>query len=221
MNLPRPTHHGSAHGRGVYVAICGPDGTGKTSLSAQLAAWANLHFNGVVRLHWRPGILPRLGALAGRKEGDPSRPHQTSPSGLAPSVVRLLYYWLDHLLGYGATIARRRRAGALVLLERGYWDMLVDPRRYRNSTPSGLVQLLGRLLPQPDLTVVLVAEPQLLARRKGELPEQEIDRQLAAWAQLAGQRSWVTVSVGPPLKQVAREIQGLILSVRADGHDGA
>jgi thymidylate kinase len=220
MNLARPTR-GCADGRGVYVALCGPDGAGKTSLSAQLAAWADLHFNGVVRLHWRPGVLPRLGALAGREDPDPSRPHQASPSDLALSVVRLLYYWLDQLLGYGATIARRRRAGALVLLERGYWDMAVDPRRYRIQTPGSLVYILGRLLPQPDLTVVLVAEPHVLARRKDELPEQEIGRQLAAWRQLAGRRGWATVSVAQPLEQVARDIQQLILSVRADGHGAA
>jgi thymidylate kinase len=220
VNLARSTR-GCADGRGVYVALCGPDGSGKTSLSAQLAAWADLHFNGVVRLHWRPGLLPRLGALAGGEDPDPSRPHQASPSGLAFSVVRLLYYWLDQLLGYGPTIARPRRAGALVLLERGYWDMVVDPRRYRIRIPGSLVKILGRLLPQPDLTVVLVAEPQVLARRKDELPEQELDRQLAAWRQLAVQRGWATVSVAQPLEQVARDIQQLILSVRADGHGAA
>jgi hypothetical protein len=74
---------------------------------------------------------------------------------------------------------------SLVVLERGWLDMIVDPLRYRTSRATGLIRRLGRLLPEPDLVLLLDAEPKVVRHRKSELDDVEIDRQLRRWRALA------------------------------------
>jgi len=71
-----------------------------------------------------------------------------------------------------------------VLLERGWCDLLVDPRRYRLSAGASLVRALKRLLPRPNLTLLLNDRSQRIHARKPELPSAEIERQLATWKEL-------------------------------------
>ena len=74
-----------------------------------------------------------------------------------------------------------RIRSSLIIMERGWWDVAVDPQRYRLSAPPWLVRALGTLLRRPDLVVVLWAPPDLLFSRKPELSPSEIERQSSAW----------------------------------------
>jgi hypothetical protein len=179
---PRPTHGG------VYLLVAGPDGTGKSTLVRRLTKLAG-EFPTVRTMHWRPGVLPRLGHVVGLGAPDPARPHHRPPTSLPVSLVRLVYYWLDQVVGYWLLISPCIRKGGLVIMERGYWDMLVDPLRYRLRCPSWIVRLLGALVPRPRLTVILGGDPAVIAARKDELSAGEVARQLACWRRFALRRS--------------------------------
>lgn len=204
MTRAAPRRHG------VYVLVAGPDGTGKSTLVRRLTELGGREFRAVRTMHWRPGVLPRLGHLAGREVPDATRPHDRPPYGPLLSLVRLVYYWLDQVVGFWLAISPCRRRGGLVVMERGYWDMLVDPRRYRLGCPSMITRFLGPLVPRPDLTVVLGGDPTVIADRKGELPAAEIARQLGCWRRLA--RHGPTLLLDDPLSerevfdQVARRL---------------
>jgi len=91
-----------------------------------------------------------------------------------------VYYWLDFVLGYWFIIRPTCRKGQHFLLERGWLDMIVDPRRY-GLRKNVLIRMLSFLVPRPDLLVVLDVDPALAHRRKPELSPEEIERQLAEW----------------------------------------
>lgn len=206
---------------GLVVAVCGPDGCGKSTLSAALVQDPGHAFASARVIHWRPGVLPRLGALAGRPAPDGVEPHAALPYGRAVSVARLLYYWLDFLAGSPLRTRRLRRAGGLVVLERGYWDMAVDPVRYRLEVASRLVEGLGRCLQEPDLTVVLLGDAPAIAARKNELAIEEVERQIQRWRALArGRERWEVLDATQPLEEVRSQAVMLVLGRRDRAIDG-
>jgi len=167
---------------GMYVLVVGPDGSGKSTFAQSLLRSSTDLFRRSVHIHWRPGLLPAPGRVAGRAAGDPSRPHDRPPHGRLLSVALLLYQWLDFWLGGWVRIKATRVRSGLVIVERGWWDIAVDPRRYRLSVPPSIIRGLGRLLPRPDLVVVLTAAPEVLLDRKNEITAAEIERQQHEWA---------------------------------------
>jgi hypothetical protein len=197
---------------GVYVLICGADGAGKSSLAAQLADHVGPLFRRTLRLHWRPGILPRPGSLIGRRPPDPELPHGSPPSAAAPSFARLVYYWLDHVVGYWLRIWPFRLRSGLILMERGFRDLEVDPRRYRVRLPPGILRAFSRTVPRADLTLVLSGSPAVFHDRKPELPLPEVARQTRYWEQIARKSDRTQhINAGrPPDEVLAEAIKGLL-----------
>ncbi|HUG83510.1 MAG TPA: hypothetical protein VMM13_03050, partial [Euzebya sp.] len=69
----------------------------------------------------------------------------------------------------------------------------VDPLRYRLAATPQLTAALERLLPDPDLVVVLAADAEALLARRAELTVEEITRQVGVWRRWADGRSNVVV----------------------------
>lgn len=208
----RDSESGGTSAVGAIIVLAGPDGSGKSTVADRLAEVLVPPFTGVVRQHWRPHLLPRPGAVRGGAQSDVTRPHDLPRHprwvSLGLVVYCLLDFWLGHLLRHRAS----RRRGHLVLVERGWHDMAVDPQRYRLDVSPGLVQRLGRLLPRPDAHVVLVGDPALLHARKSELPVDEIGRQQAAWRRFALRRpEALVVDVGQPVDRVVAAISARLI----------
>lgn len=166
---------------GVCVLVVGPDGAGKSTLTDSLAISLAPLFRTTVRLHWRPDVLARPAAILGFDDGDTSQPHGRSSHGAVVSLCLLLYHWADFQVGHLLRVLPVRAKSGLVLWERGWWDIAVDPQRYRLRVPRGIVDLLGAILRKPDLVLVLEGSSDILARRKAELDRGELIRQTAAW----------------------------------------
>lgn len=201
----RAASRAKAIAKGRHILLCGPDGTGKSSLSTALSHGMGDQFAEVSVIHWRPGVLPRLGAVVGREEADFSKPHDAAAYGRTISFARLLYYWVDHVLGH-VSIRRRTRRGGLVVMERGYWDFLVDPARYRIRRWPRLISLLGLFVPCADETFVLVGDPANIAGRKQELTAVEVERQISIWRTLGKLRGWAEISVDRPIDEIVAEL---------------
>jgi hypothetical protein len=179
---------------GLVVCLAGPDGTGKSTLADALELAALGPFRRTERRHLGPGLLPPPGRLLGRTPRDFTEPHARAPSGSLGSVARIAYLATDALVGWIPRMAFPRARSTLVVLERGWNDLLVDPRRYRLSAGAGLVRIAGRALPKPDLTLLLAAPPGVISARKEELATTEIARQLERWREL-GRRSRAFVEI--------------------------
>lgn len=197
---------------GLVVVVAGPDGSGKSTLAAALPEACAAMFRRGARIHWRPGLLPRPGALLGREEGDPTRPHARRPYGRAASLALVGYYWLDFLVGGWLKVMPMRVRTGMVVMERGWWDLAVDPGRYRLTVSPRLVRWLGALLPRPDLTLVLESPAGVLGQRKAELPQPELDRQTRAWRDaLPGRLRRSHLDASRPVLGVARDAREEVL----------
>ena len=199
---------------GMVLVLAGPDGTGKSSVAAALLPELQLLFRRTMRRHWRPGLLPAPGTMVGARPGEASKPHGQTPHGRLLSQVLLAYYWCDFLLGSWLRIWPERTRSGLVLMERGWFDLAVDPRRYRLQASPRLVRALGRLLPRPDLVLVLRAPARQLAARKQELDQPELERQLQAWREVLPSRiRHAAVDASVPLASVVGQARDATLEL--------
>ncbi len=132
---------------GVFVAILGPDGVGKSTLVGQLIERLQPAFRRHRVFHWRPeSILRRRG------RNPVTDPHRLSRRPLGQSIVKLLALLLDFWLGYWSAIRAVLARSGLVVFDRYYDDLLVDSKRYRYGGPRWLAEFVGHSHPQagPD-----------------------------------------------------------------------
>lgn len=161
---------------GQLLAFFGPDGVGK-STTADLVEHA-LQTKGLEtrRYHWRPRVLPSS-VRPGKITVDVSCPDDLRPRHWLTSLFLYVYFFLDFLWAYLVRFRPLLRRGVFIIYERYYYDLLFHPRRYRLQEISFLAELLSRLLPCPDLMILLSGEPSTIFARKPELPLDEIKRQ--------------------------------------------
>ena len=172
-------------GCGFVIAILGVDGAGKsTVIEAIRPVLEEATHNAVFVQHLRPTLLPPLARLKGKQAvsvGPVLEPHGSTPSGVIGSLVRLVYYTLDYMLGYWLKIRPKiAKQPAIVLFDRYAYDMTIDPLRFRIGLSGKVVEWFARLAPKPDLIVCLYASPEIIASRKQELPIEETRRQVEA-----------------------------------------
>ena len=165
---------------GVTVAIIGPDGAGKSTVAAGLTeSLAMAFWRRQRRFHWRPNVIaPRP------DRGPVPDPHGQPVRGSVASMLCLSGFFLDYWAGYLLLVRHLAAKSNLIVFDRYFQDVLVDPRRYRYGGPRRFAEMLSRIVPQPDLVILVDADAESILRRKPELPYKEIERQRKAYRKL-------------------------------------
>jgi thymidylate kinase len=165
---------------GLSVAVLGSDGAGKSTLISRLLEDLAPAFRQTTVFHVRPKLIERNST-----RGPITDPHGMKPHGRALSLLKLAYYMFDHLVGYVVKVRPRLARSCLVVFDRYYHDLLVDPLRYRYGGPMKLVRMMQRCIPTPDLFLFLDVSEDDLARRKQEVSVAELRRQRDCYRRLA------------------------------------
>lgn len=166
---------------GLMVVLMGPDGCGKSTVATGLrtALAGTFHPERGDYVHWKPRL---------RRPGTPGAVHPNphdQPSRSSPiAVCFLLAHALELLLAHLLFVHPRLSRNGLVVVDRSFADLLVDPARYRYGGPLWLVKCVLRCLPRSDLVLCLDASSTVLQARKPEVPEQESARQREAYRRL-------------------------------------
>ena len=188
---------------GGAIVLAGPDGTGKSSIVTWMKR--ELGADRVVYMWGRPAVLPRRSPEG---TGDDTRPHDVRLYGRAVSWVKLVYVFLDYQLGWLGRVWPHSRRGGITMIDRGWYDMAVDEKRYRLRVPPKVVEILARLIPKPRLVVVLHAPSDVILQRKADLSAGEIERQMTRW------REVVPASVPTVFIDASRSLDEVATSVR-------
>ena len=197
---------------GLFIVFLGSDGSGKSTIIGQMQRDLAALFRRTNVYHLRPRF--------GRKVTDEvpiSRPHGQTPRSSLFSLLKLLLYLTDYLLGYIFVIWPRTIRSTLILFDRYFFDALIDPKRLRYGGPEWFVRLLAKCIPLPDLVIYLDAPTAVLLSRKQELTPSEIDRQRVAYLNLIKNlHDAYKVDASRPLHEVITDVERIVVDFMAD-----
>jgi serine O-acetyltransferase len=196
--------------RGLLIACLGPPGSGKGSVIEALSERPLQVFENAHAMELRPGVM-RAGTIK------PSRStRKREPRGRFTTIVKLMMFVADYWLGYWLWIRPKLVRSTLVVSNRYFDDVLVDPRRYRIDHALSFAKLLLRWVPRPQLWLVFDIPSQVLQERQGEqgeLGEEEATRQRGEYRRLlGGHENVVVLDADQPLDRIVAQAECAIAS---------
>ncbi|MFB3917500.1 MAG: hypothetical protein ACE14M_12270 [Terriglobales bacterium] len=198
---------------GVFVAVMGSDGSGKSSVIDAMQSTVAGAFRNSATYHLRPDCF-----RTARRMGIPvTNPHANPPRGLAASIAKIAYFAADYCFGYWIKLRPKLVRSTLIVFDRYFHDLLVDPRRYRYGAPTYLARLVGHVIPKPDVWIFLDAPAEVLQQRKPEVSHEESVRQRDAYLDMAGGlRNAFVIDATQPLERVIADVNKAILTFLAE-----
>ena len=198
---------------GVWIAVYGPDGCGKSSVIRALKPSLLPAFRRTAESHFRPYV-----GYPERADGvtvpDPHGQRMRRP---LTSMIKLFYYANDYILGYLLRVFPALVRSTFVVFDRYYDDLLVDRRRYCYGGPEWLLKAVRPLIPKPHLVFCLDAPAEVLQSRKQEVPIEETVRQREAYRELVlGLSNGHVIDASKPLQNVVRDVQRIVLDYMAE-----
>lgn len=194
---------------GLVVVFLGSDGCGKSSVINRIINDLSPVFRKTEYVHLRPQLWMKQSGIGDSPITDP---HRKPPRSYFSSVAKMFYFFLDYNLGYLFKIRPLLVRSTLVVFDRYYYDLLVDPIRYRYGGPVWFSWFIGKLVPKPDILFLLDAPPEVLQARKQEVSLKETTRQRNGYLQTVKRlRNSFVVDASQPLNKVISDVNRIIL----------
>jgi thymidylate kinase len=189
----------------LKIVILGPDGAGKSSVINGLIDSLDLGGRTVKMRHLKPQlVMPQLRDNPNSIVVDP---HGKAPRGALLSLVKIVVWLMEEWYAYFFQMKK----GTVLLCDRYYHDLLVDPIRYRFGAPLWTARVIAKLMPQPNLWILLHAPAEVLQARKQEVAPEETARQCQAYLNfIREQREHVIVDASQPLDKVISDAANAI-----------
>lgn len=196
---------------GIMVVFEGTDGSGKTTVINGLKEYNTDLFNGeCVYYHWRPGFIKK----EGRSGGAVTEPHAKPAYGTLKSFAKFMFFNIDYVIGYFFNVKQELKNNRMVVFDRYYYDYYMDKLRYRLKISNRTLDIFLRIIPKPDATFLLLADPDVLYQRKKEMSLAEIQRQCNALRIMEDKvhNAWI-IDVNEPANTVIKKVADIIREV--------
>lgn len=112
-------------------------------------------------------------------------PYAQPMPGRLKSLVRLGWFFCDFAVDAVIKIWPRHE---LRLYDRFVDDYLIDPRRHRLNLPHWLLRAVLSPIRRPDLTILVVGDPERIVARKAEQTVDEATRQIGVLMDMGRRR---------------------------------
>ena len=188
---------------GLLIACLGPDGSGRINVIEELNAHVLAPFERAHTMDLRPHMMRPV----------PVNPDLRTPRGWFGTMAKLMMFVADYWLGYWLQIRPKLVAATLVVSNRYYDDILVDPRRYRIDRPHAFARWLLPWIPRPELWLVFDLPGSVLQTRTREVAAEEAARLRGEYRRVLRRKENVVVlDASQPLEQVSAEAERAIVA---------
>jgi len=189
---------------GCIIAFMGPDGCGKTSVINAVKEDLTDAFRKNKQYH----LFPK----ESRETATNTNPHGLKQRGFLCSLLKLFYFLWLYTIGYWCKVYPLKIRSTLIIFDRYFHDILVDPKRYRHSGGKIWIKIIGTLIPKPDLWILLDAPAEVIQQRKAEVTFEETSFQVNEYRQLFSNLSnTITINANQPLEQVIYDTERAII----------
>jgi thymidylate kinase len=199
---------------GLHVVFLGPDGVGKSTVIEGVRRDLSDAFLRTDYYTFAPSLIPR----ANQPDQEPLKrgPHALPPRSYPASLVKA-FWWLGcYTIGHLLTIHPAKARSSLVVNHRYFLDAIVDQRRYRYSGPVWLLKLIWKIVPKPDLIILLDAPAEVIWPRKREITLEETARQRNAYRELVGPLTNARiVDASQPAEKVIADVDRIVIDYLA------
>lgn len=188
---------------GLLIACLGPAGSGRSNVVEQLGAQPLAPFASAHVINIRPRIVRPV----------PVDPDSRVPRGRLGTMAKLMMFVADYWLGYWCRIRPKLVASTMVVSNRYFDDILVDPGYYRIDRFRSLARWLLPWIPRPELWLVFDVPSEVLQTRTREVAEEEAARLRSEYRKVLRRREDVVVlDAGQPLDQLSAEAERAIVA---------
>lgn len=169
-----------------HIVVEAPNGTGKSTfvnnLISRLSMLYNCDSSRFAIHHFRPSILPNLGTFEENKgmikrELNFPKPHIAGPTSFLLSIIRMLYYWFDYVIGVPYFLRKEVHYERYSFYNSYIYDLLVNPYRSGIKLPYWIRLCFAKMVKQPQIIFVLNTNLDIIYDRKQELTLSEIEKQ--------------------------------------------
>jgi thymidylate kinase len=201
----------------MFVSFSGVDGAGKSTQIAALRTWLEARGLRVATIAFWDNIatLKRLREGAGHKifkgekgVGSPEAPVNRRDKNVQSwqmTWVRLCLSALD-AVSTRVNVKKALRSDAdVIIFDRYLYDQFAN-LKLRNGFVRAYVKALMKIVPRPDISYVLDADPQAARARKPEYPLDFIYINRRAYLDLADMLGGITVIPAGPIDQMKAEV---------------
>ena len=194
-----------------FIGLIGCDGCGKSAVIGCVAEVLRAEGIKVACGHWRPTLSARQSTTT--ESIIVTDPHGQPTRGLAASVIKLGWLWLNWWVGWWTGLRKASREG-VVLFDRLHVDLLADPQRYRYGGPLWLAIMATRIMPQPDMILFLDAAPDVLLSRKQEVSSATLAESRQRYLGLGDRfQNFQLIDVNQSLGEVVEEVLARIRGI--------
>lgn len=191
------------HPTGLVIGVLGPDGSGKTTMLEKVKEDIYPAFRRISQYH----LFPLKKSHSNGGGVIVTDPHHMKQRGIVLSLLKLLYFIWVYNWGYIKTVYPQKVRSTFVVFDRYYQDILIDPLRYRNGAPLWLTKLIGKLIPLPDLWIVLDAPTDVIQQRKQEVSREETERQRQSYRAFANNtKNCLLVDTNRDVKDISKDV---------------